>query len=212
VKLTPKDMVPSPGYTGETKISNIHWRKGHDVVQYLAALDMVLALTAYLPTLSPDAETQKSLRPRKLGQELTYNLIRILKDQGHEGPEGALLTIQGAMEAQAKAILSEFDKPVWPPRPTPANFGLMQLQAAVNIAESLAVNAFDTLNIAEQNTTPQTQKLLETSAKALDVFNSWVFAWVWLFSVNPQKLELTHAAQLKPMTDEELRNIAIKVK
>jgi cob(I)alamin adenosyltransferase len=166
------------GDSGGTKLGGKTFRKGHPLVQYSAALDVVQGFTTALPKAWGD------YKPRELLQELMFRLGAAVGGRTPKDQEIALQEIGILMESQIEYIsgsLASLDSFI---RCTEYNKDLQVLRASIREAEVRCVAARDHLELEAKELSENTIYMLEKASKALNSTSDWVFAFVWVYSTN----------------------------
>lgn len=183
------------GDTGDTKLGGKTYRKGHLLVQYSSALDIVQSYTNAIPRSFGDYE------PRILIQEALFRLGAAIGSRKPKDQEMPLQEITTLMERQIDVIsggLAPLDSFI---RVNETNFELHRLRGVVREAESKCVAARDFIEFESKDLVENLLYMLNKSIITLNVMSDWVFAYVWLFSTD-QKGKVLDSTKWIPWTEE----------
>lgn len=183
------------GDTGDTKLGGKLFRKGHPLVQYCSALDLVQGHTIAVP------EAWGDFKPRELLQELLFRLGASIGSNIPRKQEIAIQEISLLMETQIEYISGSLDTLDSFIRCTVYNADLQKLRAFLREAEVKCVAARDYIELEAKDVSENALYMLERSMKALNIASDWVFAFVWAYSTE-ENGKLISGAKWLPWSEE----------
>lgn len=184
------------GDLGDTKLGGKLFRKGHPIVQYCSALDMVQSYTDAVPEVWGD------FAPRELIQELLFRLGAAIGSRTPKNQEIALNEIGLLMENQIDHISGGLDTLDSFIRCTEYNRNLQRLRAVLRDAETKCVAARDHIELEAKDISENMLYMLEKAIKVLNIASDWVFAFVWTYSTE-ENGRLIKGAKWVPWADDK---------
>ena len=189
------------GDLGDTRLGVKNYRKGHPMVAYSAALDLVQAHTIALPKQWGD------FQPRETLQELLFRLGATIGGKHAKSQELALVEITKYLDSQVEYISSGLKPLNSFIRCTEQNAPFHMLRAHIRMAESGCFAARDRMELEAKNEAPNLIAMLDVSGKALNVASDWVFAFAWVYSVQGDSGTVPTHAQWVPWEEDRLKEL-----
>ena len=168
------------------KLGGKIYRLGHPLSIFFAEMANVQAHLFCLPLNWGD------FSPYEYAVQLLYYIEEIITSASPRDKEIFIQEISESMEKQ-EAFISESIDPKFRISSIEANKDFMVLHAAAVKLLSACIGAHDYIEIENKELSPNLLYILGKIAKVLEIFNSWLYAFVKVYSLNEDGKLLTEA-------------------